>query len=209
MRRSLTGFLAAELLFVICSSSHGVSLRVATFNVELGLGSPGSTSFENSAAVLQRIGADVVAMQELITDSSNLSTMGARLGRPHSAYLSSTSMGVGLLSKYPLSSPVWIFRGGMTRPILLVQVDVPGALRDPWIAVVHLKCCNTATGGEQYTRAEELYYLRKEITQRVAPEDPVMIMGDFNLVAPNDVTYATGPEGVSPFPAPASAGGWR
>ena len=208
MRRSLTGFLAAELLFVICSSSHGVSLRVATFNVELGLGSPGSTSFENSAAVLQRIGADVVAMQELITDSSNLSTMGARLGRPHSAYLSSTSMGVGLLSKYPLSSPVWIFRGGMTRPILLVQVDVPGALRDPWIAVVHLKCCNTATGGEQYTRAEELYYLRKEITQRVAPEDPVMIMGDFNLVAPNDVTYATGPEGVSPFPAPASADGY-
>jgi endonuclease/exonuclease/phosphatase family metal-dependent hydrolase len=179
-------------------------LRVATFNVEVGLGSPGSTSFEDSATVLQRIGADVVAMQELISDSLNLPAMGTRLGMLHSAYQSSAAMSVGLLSKYPLSPPVWISRSWMTRPILLVQVDVPGALRDPWIAVVHLKCCNDS-GAEQYTRAVELYYLRKEIAQRVVPEDPVLIMGDFNLVAPDDVTYTTGPEGVSPFPAPASA----
>lgn len=200
--------LLALALIAGVSGAWAAPLRVATFNANWGLGSPGGADFEDSATVLNRLGADVVALQELISDSSNLSSMGARLGMPHSAYQSSTAMSVGLLSKYPLSPPVWISRSGMTRPILLVQVDVPGALRDPWVAVVHLKCCNTATGGEQYTRAVELYYLRKEIAQRVAPEDPVMIMGDFNLVAPNDVTYTTGPEGLSPFPAPASADGY-
>jgi endonuclease/exonuclease/phosphatase family metal-dependent hydrolase len=207
MRRSLTGFLAAELLLVICCSSHAVPLRVATFNVEDGLGSPASASFEHTAAVLNRLGADVIAMQELISDSSNLSAMGSRLGLSYPAYQSSSSMRVGLLSKYPVSETNWIFRGGMSRPILLARVDVPNVARDPWIAVVHLKCCNTNTAN-QYTRAEELYYLRKEIDQRTGTNDPVLIMGDFNLVAPTDTNYPTGPEGITNFPAPASADGY-
>ena len=205
--RTVRPTLLAGLALAMAATAWAAPLRVATFNVEWGLGSPGSASFENSATVLQRIGADVVALQELISDSPNLSAMGDRLSLPHVAYQSSSSMSVGLLSKYPLSPPVWISRSGMTRPILLVQVDVPGVLRDPWIAVVHLKCCNDY-GTEQYTRAVELYYLRKEIAQRTGTDDPVMIMGDFNLVAPRDVTYATGPEGVSPFPAPADADGY-
>ncbi len=202
--RTIFSTLAAWL--IACTAS-AAPLRVATFNVERGLGTPGFAAFENTAAVMQRIGADVVAMQELVNDGSNLQTLGERLGLPFSAYQSSSSMQVGLLSKYPLSAPVWIFAGGMTRPILLVQVDVPGALRDPWFAVVHLKCCNDF-GTEQYTRAVELYYLRKEVALRTSPEDPVLIMGDFNLVSPTDVTYQTGPEGLAPFPAPASADGY-
>jgi endonuclease/exonuclease/phosphatase family metal-dependent hydrolase len=116
-------------------------------------------------------------------------------------------MRVGLLSKYPISQTNWIFQGEMERPILLARIDVPDVVRDPWVAVVHLKCCNT-NPWNQYTRAAELYYLRKEIDQQTGTNDPVMIMGDFNLVAPSDVTYETGPEGVSPFPAPASADGY-
>jgi endonuclease/exonuclease/phosphatase family metal-dependent hydrolase len=198
-------FVFATLL--LSAAAWGAPLRFATFNVEWGLGSPGEADFENTATVLHRIGADVVALQELIADSGNLQTLGDRLSLPHVAYQSSSSMSVGLLSKYPLSPPVWISRSGMTRPILLVRADMPGVLRDPWIAVVHLKCCNDY-GTEQYTRAVELYYLRKEIDQRTGTNDPVLIMGDFNLVAPNNVTYATGPEGVGPFPAPASADGY-
>jgi endonuclease/exonuclease/phosphatase family metal-dependent hydrolase len=156
---------------------------------------------------LNRIGADVVALQELISDSGNLQSLGSQLGLPHAAYQSSSWMRVGLLSKYPISQTNWIFQGEMERPILLARIDVPDVVRDPWVAVVHLKCCNT-NPWNQYTRAAELYYLRKEIDQQTGTNDPVMIMGDFNLVAPNDVTYTTGPEGITNFPAPANADGY-
>lgn len=201
-RASLTA-----LALALAATTWAAPLRVTTFNVKLGLGAPGTSGFESTAAVLGRVGADVVTMQELVNDSGNLSAMGSRLGLPHIAYQPSNAMGVGLLSKYPLYAPVWIFHNGMTRPILLVQVDVPNVLRDPWIAVVHLKCCNTS-GSEQYTRAVELHFLRREIALRTTLQDPVVVMGDFNLVAPNDITYATGPEGVSPFSAPAGADGY-
>lgn len=204
---SARGLCLYALALSLTAQGWAAPLRVATFNVKDGLGSPASASFENTAAVLNRLGADVIAMQELISDSSNLSAMGTRLGLPYPAYQSSSSMRVGLLSKYPVSETNWIFRGGMTRPILLARVDVPNVARDPWIAVVHLKCCNTNTTN-QYTRAEELYYLRKEIDQQTGTNDPVLVMGDFNLVAPTDTNYPTGPEGITNFPAPASADGY-
>lgn len=206
-KSTIGSFFFGCLPFALITGACAAPLRVATFNVEWGLGSPGGADFESAATVLNRIGGDVVALQELMSDAGNLQTLGTRLGLPHSAYQSSTSMRVGLLSRYPISQTNWIFQGEMERPILLARIDVPDVVRDPWVAVVHLKCCNT-NPWNQYTRAAELYYLRKEIDQRTGTNDPVMIMGDFNLVAPTDVTYGTGPEGVSPFPAPASADGY-
>lgn len=206
-RTARTAFLAGFAL-AMTSAAWAAPLRVATFNVEWGLGSPAGADFENTATVLHRIGADVVALQELIGDAGNLQTLGNRLGLPHPAYQSSSSMSVGLLSKYPISETNWIFRTNeMTRPILLARVDVPNVERDPWIAVVHLKCCNT-NPWDQYTRAVELHYLRNEIDQRTGTNDPVLIMGDFNLVAPNDTNYPAGPEGMTNFPAPADADGY-
>ena len=191
----------------LVAGAWAAPLRLATFNVKEGLSTPFPSGVDQTATVLSRLGADVVALQELVSDSGNLQNLGSQLGLPHSVYQSSSWMQVGLLSKHPISQTNWIFRGEMARPILLARIDVPNVARDPWVAVVHLKCCNT-NPYNQYTRAEELYYLRKEIDLRTGTNDPVMIMGDFNLVAPSDVTYETGPEGVSPFPAPASADGY-
>ena len=106
-------------------------------NVYLGLGSPSTSSFSLVARDLERIGADVVAFQELQSDFQNIQSLGARLGLPNFVASGSSSMNVGVLSRYPFRSQEWITT--VQRPILLVRPDVPGVDDDPWIAVVHLK----------------------------------------------------------------------
>jgi endonuclease/exonuclease/phosphatase family metal-dependent hydrolase len=198
--------LAASLVWLTVGSA--APLRVASFNIQGGLAAPGNPGFEDPADVLARIGADVIGLQELDNDAADLRSLGNRLGLPERVYQASNSMQVGLLSRYRISQTNWVFvTNQMTRPVLLARVDMPGVERDPWVAVVHLKCCNTNTS-DQFTRATELYYLRKEISQLTTPADPIIIMGDFNMVATNDMTYTSGPEGVSPFPAPADANGY-
>lgn len=166
-------------------------LRVATFNVEEGLRAPDTSSHENVARILGRIDADVIGFQELQSDVANLKALGARLGLPHSAALNDRAMQVGLLSRYPVTS-YWISRSGMTRSIILARIDVPGAARKPWVAVLHLKCCGETGGDEQYVRAVELARLRQALPEFVSPGEPVVIMGDFNLVAKDDFSYENG-----------------
>lgn len=184
-------------------------LRVAAFNVEVGLGALGTSNAEAAARHFERIGADVLALEELMSDYANLAALQQRLGLPYSDRPTESSMQVGLLSRYPLLSKFRIYQAGMTRPILLAQIDVPGLATDPWIAVVHLKCCGSTGGSEQFTRAKELYYLRQAlVTRGITPQDNVILLGDFNLVATGDYTYPSGPDGISPFFAPASADGY-
>ena len=183
---------------------------MASFNVEWGLGAPGTSGYENAAMHFERIGADVLALQELQSDSGNLAILQQRLGLPHGYRPSSSSMQVGLLSRYPfLSNPALVYQPGMTRSILLAQVDVPGLAKDPWVAVVHLQCCGSTGGEQQRIRATELHYLKQALLANgITAQDNVILMGDFNLVATGNHTYPIGPEGISPFFAPASADGY-
>lgn len=195
----------------LCSAlcTYSAPLRVATFNVEGGLGASGTTNYEIAAKYFERIGPDVLALEELQSDYANLAALQQRLGLPYSYRPTSSSMQVGLLSRYPLLASSLISQPGMTRPILLVQVDVPGVSSDPWVAVVHLKCCGSTGGSEQFTRATELYHLKQALATRgVTSQSNVILMGDFNLVATGDYVYGSGPNGLSPFPAPASADGY-
>ena|GEM_PF-5962421 len=124
------------LLGFLCGG-HAAPLRVASFNVEWGLGAAGTSNYENAVRHFERIGADLLALQELQSDSANLASLQQRLGLLYAYRPTSSSMQVGLLSRYPFrSSPALIDESGMTRPILLVQVDVPGVSKDPWVAVV-------------------------------------------------------------------------
>ena len=184
-------------------------LRVAAFNVEDGLGAPGTTNYEIAAKHFERIGPDVLALEELQSDYANLATLQQRLGLPYAYRPTSSFMQVGLLSRYPLIASSLIYQSGMIRPILLLQVDVPRISNDPWIAVVHLKCCGSTGGSEQLTRATELYHLKQALSAKgVTSQSNVILMGDFNLVATGDYVYTSGPNGISPFPAPASADGY-
>lgn len=195
--------------WALAASAPAAPLRVAAFNVHNSLGAPGTTDYENVARILERIGADVVALEELQSDYSNLASLQARLGLPYGYRPSSSSHAVGILSRHPLLSTNLIYQSGMVRTIPLVRVDVPGVADDPWIAGVHLKCCGSTGGSEQYTRAVELYHLNKTLLALgVTTNSQVVVMGDFNLVASGDWTYAVGPDGVAPFFAPASANGY-
>ena len=202
--------LALGLLLGLLCGGQAAPLRIASFNVEWGLGTPGSSNYESAAKHFERIGADILALQELQSDSANLATLQQRLGLPHGYRPTSSTLRVGLLSRYPFrSAPALIFQSGMTRPILLAQVDVPGVSNDPWVAVVHLQCCGSTGGEEQRIRATELHYLKQALLARgITAQDNVVLMGDFNLVATGNHTYLTGPEGISPFFAPASADGY-
>lgn len=168
-----------------------VPLRVVTFNVQQGLRAPGTTSHENVAQILERLDADVIGFQELQSDTVNLPALGARLGLFYNVALNDSAMQVGLLSRYPVTH-YWINRSGLTRPILMARIEVPGASQKPWVAVLHLKCCGENGGDEQYIRAVELSRLRQALPEFAAPEDPVLIMGDFNLVVRDDYSYANG-----------------
>ena len=149
----------------VAGSAWAAPLRVVSLNVELGLGGPASTGFSLVARDLERIGADVVALQELQSDFQNIQALGSRLGLPYFYATNSNSMNAGVLSRYPLRSQEWI-NTGWGPAIPLVRPDVPGVEDDPWIAVVHLKCCGSAGGTEQQTRAAELYNLRSALLAR-------------------------------------------
>ena len=203
----MKAFLAAILALALAVPCSGAPLRVAAFNVENGLGANGTVNFENAARILQRINADVVSLEELQSDYTNLASLQQRLGLPYSYRPTSSSDAVGILSRYPLISTYLVDQPGMNRAIPLVHVDVPGVSDDPWVAGLHLKCCGSTGGIEQWTRATELYFLREKLTDLgVTTTSQVIIMGDFNLVAKADWTYAS--DGSAPFFAPANADGY-
>ncbi len=203
----MRAFLAAILALALVVPASGAPLRVAAFNVKDGLGKNGMASFEDAARILQRINADVVSLEELQGDYTNLESLQQRLSLPYSYRPTSSSHAVGILSRYPLISTDLVYQSGMTRAIPLVRVDVTGISDDPWVAGLHLKCCGSTGGSEQWTRATELYFLRKKLTDLgVTPASQVIIMGDFNLVAAADWTYES--DGSAPFFAPADADGY-
>jgi endonuclease/exonuclease/phosphatase family metal-dependent hydrolase len=211
---------AAFLLFFLAPVAGAVGLRVATFNVganlvvptdggpayfDYGIGSPGQVDHDRVAAILDRIDADVVALQEIHAADvagmpDDLDALAATLGYPYS-YVSpstntfDTSLKVVFLSRYPLvnatavGSPVGAKE--MTRLIPAVKVDVPGTTRDPLLMSVHLKS-GTATA-DRFRRAVELRRLREYLSATgLTADDNFIVMGDFNLSSIN-TTFTTLP----------------
>ena len=104
-------FLFLVVAWGVAGSAWAAPLRVVSLNVELGLGSPTSSSFTLVARDLERIGADVVALQELQSDFQNIQALGGRLGLPYFFAVNSSSMNAGVLSRYPFRSQEWISTG--------------------------------------------------------------------------------------------------
>jgi YD repeat-containing protein len=212
--------IAAFLLWFLAPLTGAVGLRVATFNVgahlviptdggpayfDYGIGSPGQVDHDRVAAVLERIDADVVALQEIHAADvagapDDLDALAAALGYaysyvPPSTNTFDTSLRVVFLSRYPLvsttavGSPVGAKE--MTRLIPAARVDVPGTTRDPLLMSVHLKS-GTATA-DRFRRAVELRRLRDYLSATgLTADDNFIVMGDFNLSSIN-TTFTTLP----------------
>lgn len=187
-------------------SAPGV-LRVATFNVKLGTGAPGSPEFAAVREVMERVSPDILLMQE-VSDAGDFGDARALLeqaGFPTGPTYVATAgdafagqsyisgdFGTGeclvTASRYPLTSAVQIGRRAagvsgpkeLTRFPLYTLVDLPGA--DLHVVNVHLKA--STTDADNFRKAIECYRVREFLTQRGvnAGVDPVIAGGDCNAI---------------------------
>ncbi len=201
--------------------ASGVSFRIATFNIgahlvippdggnvyfDYGIGPPGQIDHEQVRAVLARINADVVALQEIHTadvNSGNLNALAASLGYSHiyaapTTNAFDTSLRVAILSKFPFLSTAAIGSPANSREITrlfpAVKVDVPGTTQDPLLISAHLKS-GTATA-DRFRRAVEMKRLSDYLNaQGVTGNDNFIVLGDFNPSSINS-TFSAAPSGL-------------
>ena len=197
---------AASLLFTFASLAMAVEIRVATFNIgahlqfpttgpayfDYGIGPPGQPDHDAVRAVLSRMDADVVALQEIHSadfSSGNLTTLATGLGYPYVYYAPTNqafdpSLHVVILSRFPflsqelISSPA-SFKD-MTRLIPVVKIDVPGTARDLVVVSAHLKVGSGAS--DVFQRTVEMRRLTDYLNSSgLAANDNFIILGDFNF----------------------------
>ena len=215
--------LASLLFFAITTLAPAVGLRVATYNIgahlvippnggaiyfDYGLGDPGTPDYDNVLAVLDRIDADVVALQEIHAadvagNNDDVDMLAAALGYPYifvapSTNTFDTSLRVIFLSRHPFISTVAVGSPAgakeITRLFPAVRVDVPGTSRDPLILSAHLK--SGTTSEDRFRRAVEMRRLTDYLgTQGLTSDDNYIVMGDFNLSSTNK-TFTALPSGL-------------
>ena len=201
------------LLWLAIGIANGAPFRIVTLNIFNGLDAPGTTSYDSALAVLKRIDADVVVLEEVegtdISGSpSNIDQLADDLADAPAAdfftFIPSTS-GVFdstkrnvVLSRYSITSSEGVTSPpgakDMTRRHAAIVVDVPGTDEDPVIIGMHLKCCLDFE--DPFRRAVEvdraLDYL---VANSLTASDNIIILGDFNLIG-SDQTYTSLPAGL-------------
>jgi endonuclease/exonuclease/phosphatase family metal-dependent hydrolase len=201
------------LLLALVTPLSAVAIRVASFNVGAyftessggiyyplyGLGAAGTPDHDSVRAILGRIDADVVALQEIDSadaagSPSDVQVLAASLGYPH-VYIAPVGaagtfkapfdpdLRVAVISRYPflnsgaIRSPEDMRE--LTRLHAVVKVDVPGTPNDPVLVTAHLK---SGDGIDRFRRAVEMKRLAKHLNVLgLTEDDNFIITGDFNL----------------------------
>lgn len=202
------------LLLMSCVAASAVEVRVATYNIgahwnqsyfNYALGDPGTVDYDSVRDVLDRIDADVVALQEIhavdLQGSPNdVESLAAELGYGH-LYVTphtnafDTSLKVVFLSRFPflgttaINSPAGAKE--LTRLHPMVEVDVPGTGNDLTLVSCHLK-----SGTEQSDRFERAVAAQRLVGALGGPGttdgDNFVILGDFNPSS-SDTTFSALP----------------
>jgi endonuclease/exonuclease/phosphatase family metal-dependent hydrolase len=164
------------------------SLRVVTYNILLG----GARREEHITAVLRRVAADVITLQE-VSNPEFAAQLARNLGMDLVIGAASDGSGLNLavLSRVPVRR--WrnhTHRGRMLRSHLETVLTVGGA----HVAELHLHSVHLAARfgerkkGEE-RRGRELDALLSDLGD--APASPHIVAGDFNSLAPGDHLEAT------------------
>ena len=180
------------------------TLRVATYNILNGVGSPGTASHEAIKANIARVNPDVIGFQETsaVSDFRNLKALLVDLGflvdrqffaTEGDGFETSAAVNgqftsdqfVVLASRFPIKRTVQIGRGfagrrEMTRYPLYVEVDLPELERDPVFVVVHLKAGRRQS--DQFRKTVEAYRIVEFLEEQGLDGrvDPMILLGDFN-----------------------------
>ena len=185
---------AAGLVLLLCLFSTlalaDQTLRVVTWNVE-SIGAQGSAEYNAARDVLQRIGADVVAVQEIGSDADaanllnlasdlhyNYATVatGGPFGSDRAAFMSDlilladTAWTAAQLSGDPAAND-------LTRYILEAEIDVTGQGDVMNLVVNHWK--SGGANADEYRRAIETQRMA-QVVARMAADTPFVLMGDVN-----------------------------
>lgn len=183
-----------------------VPLRVATFNVLDGVGSPLSNEYGSVSLILQRINADIVAMQELNdSDYPYWTNLAAQLSYPYYVRGAigpfSGGLRVGFFSRFPIigvhsiSSPTGAVE--LTRSPLRVEIEIPGAENPLVLWALHHKAF--LADDDSFRRAVEAVRVRNDISDYCASyptRDEFVALGDFN----DDVARTNQPISFSIIP---------
>ena len=220
---------ALAIFLATAAACHAVEIRVASFNVGAfftessggafyplyGLGAAGTPDHESVRAILDRIDADVVALQEIDSadeagNPNDVQDLATSLGYPHVYIAPDNASGnfkapfdsdlrVAVISRYPFLSAGAIRSPENMRELVrfhaVVKVDVPGTSNDPVVINAHLKPGDSI---DRFRRAVEMKRLVKHLNVLgLTDDDNFIITGDFNL-NPNygSTTYNTLPSGL-------------
>ena len=173
------------------------TVRIATFNIQNGPGAPGTTDYEATKAIVQRINADVVGFQELLgTNESNWRQIASELGYAHATFgTNGTSMSgtqrLGYFSRFPISGTNDIASTNeLTRRPLRMVVDVPGAAKPLVVWNMHHKASEpdaadlaVTNRNNQFRRAIEARRIVEDINAYQAANpahDEFVMLGDLN-----------------------------
>lgn len=166
-----------------------VTLRLLTYNIKHGLGNDGNVDLERSAAVINALAPDLVALQEV--DSSVERTGGIdqarRLGEltgMHAVFgdfmeYQGGHYGMAILSRYPIvgSQNHRLPPGEEPRSALAARVRVDDSGREIVFVGIHL-----------YNTLEERLCQAKRVLDAMADETaPVILAGDFNSTPDSEV----------------------
>ena len=166
-------------------------IRIATWNL-LTVGEPGSDQYEAAYAVLARLGADVVAVQEVASaaDATYLVQLAVDLGYPHVTVAPPGPFGplhTAVMSDFDLAPGVsWTApalsgdpqANDITRYILQADVDLTGKGDDLSVIVTHWKA--GSTDADEYRRSIESQRVGQVVDRLKDSGQPYILLGDVN-----------------------------
>ncbi len=188
-------FVFSLILMMPGTTGAQVTFRLATWNIE-ALGGSGSGQWNDALAVLGRMDADIVCVQEITmsNEAAVFPSFAQSANYPHAvvsgaAGTLSGSFYVGVMSRVPIvfsqSHTAQSLSGDpnandITRDILEVHVQVPGTAQPLALFVVHLKASWGDTN--DFRRAIEIHRLRQAIQgfKQANPGAPWAVCGDLN-----------------------------
>lgn len=183
------GFLLGAVL-VLAGPVEARKVRVATYNVEHGIGARGTEKHDAQKAILHRVSADIIGFQELKLGSSNTwAALAKELGYPYQAWGAKGSfsgdMYVGYWSRFPIRSTADVQSppgaNEMSRVPQRIVVDIPAAAKPLVLWNMHHKAMFGYRDG--FRRAVEAIRIRGDASRYLA-ENPehteFIILGDMN-----------------------------
>lgn len=178
---------AAALLSALPASAGTV--RVATWNVQT-VGSPATVEYNAALAVLQRIDADVVSIQEIdgSGDAPNFDALASAAGYPYTARAPGGpfgNLGNGVMSRVPIVDTQFLdgatLSGDPTAMDVtrdFVRVTVRSGSNELTVISAHLKSGSSDT--DEFRRAVEAERIVDAFADLNPAVDAIAVMGDFN-----------------------------